>query len=127
MSAAVPQVVGVVGAGTMGGGIAQLAVLAGARTLLHDPDHAALDRGVEALRSNLAKGAERGRWSAADAEAAAARIEPTHTLEALASRYGETTHYAVLDGREVVYRAKTDPPHGAVRLRGERTCEQDRK
>ncbi len=84
MSTATPQVVGVVGAGTMGGGIAQLAVLAGARTLLHDPDHAALDRGVEALRANLAKGAERGRWSAAEAEAAAARVEPTHTLEALA-------------------------------------------
>ena len=82
--AAVPQTVGVVGAGTMGGGIAQLAVLAGARTLLHDPDHAALDRGVETLRANLAKGAERGRWSADEAEAAAVRLEPTHTLEALA-------------------------------------------
>jgi len=80
----VPQIVGVVGAGTMGGGIAQLAVLAGARTLLHDPDHDALDRGVAALRANLAKGAERGRWSTADAEAAAARLEPTHTLDALA-------------------------------------------
>jgi DNA-binding IclR family transcriptional regulator len=37
-------------------------------------------------------------------------------LEALAHRFGETTHYAVLDGREVVYRAKVDPPTGAVRL-----------
>jgi 3-hydroxybutyryl-CoA dehydrogenase len=83
-AAALPQVVGVVGAGTMGGGIAQLAVLAGARTLLHDPDHAALGRGVETLRANLAKGSERGRWSAAEAEAAAARLEPAHTLEALA-------------------------------------------
>jgi len=84
VSASVPGIVGVVGAGTMGGGIAQLAVLAGARTLLHDPDHDALDRGVAALRANLVKGAERGRWSQADAEAASARLEPTHTLEALA-------------------------------------------
>ena len=83
MSSGAPQIVGVVGAGTMGGGIAQLAVLAGARTLLHDPDHAALDRGVETLRANLAKGAERGRWSATEAEAASARLEPTYTLEAL--------------------------------------------
>jgi DNA-binding IclR family transcriptional regulator len=37
-------------------------------------------------------------------------------LEALAVRFGETAHYAVLDGREVVYRAKVDPPAGAVRL-----------
>jgi 3-hydroxybutyryl-CoA dehydrogenase len=79
-----PATVGVVGAGTMGGGIAQLACLAGARTLLHDPDHAALDRGVATLRANLGKGAERGRWSAAEAEAAGARVEPASTLEALA-------------------------------------------
>ncbi|KUO02634.1 IclR family transcriptional regulator [Streptomyces caeruleatus] len=37
-------------------------------------------------------------------------------LDALARRFGETAHCAVLDGREVVYRAKVDPPTGAVRL-----------
>jgi IclR family transcriptional regulator, acetate operon repressor len=37
-------------------------------------------------------------------------------LRALADRFGETAHYAVLDGAEVVYRAKVDPPAGAVRL-----------
>jgi DNA-binding IclR family transcriptional regulator len=42
------------------------------------------------------------------------RIRPA--LEALAAKFGETAHYAVLDGREVVYRAKVDPPTGAVRL-----------
>jgi DNA-binding IclR family transcriptional regulator len=42
------------------------------------------------------------------------RVRPV--LEALAHRFGETAHYAVLDGREVVYRAKVDPPAGAVRL-----------
>ncbi|MEU0584549.1 IclR family transcriptional regulator [Streptomyces sp. NPDC006132] len=42
------------------------------------------------------------------------RIRPV--LEALARRFGETAHYAVLDGREIVYRAKVDPPTGAVRL-----------
>jgi 3-hydroxybutyryl-CoA dehydrogenase len=78
-----PDVIGVVGAGTMGAGIAQLACLAGARTLLHDPDHQALDRGIAVLRANLARGAQRERWSAADAREAAARLEPTHTLEAL--------------------------------------------
>lgn len=84
MSASVPQTVGVVGAGTMGGGIAQLAVLAGARTLLHDPVPEALERGATALRANLAKGAERGRWSAEEAEAANARLEPVGSLEELA-------------------------------------------
>lgn len=42
------------------------------------------------------------------------RLRPV--LESLAERFGETVHYAVLDGREVVYRAKVDPPSGAVRL-----------
>ena len=84
MSATVPQTVGVVGAGTMGGGIAQLAVLAGARTLLHDPLPEALANGAAALRANLVKGAERGRWSADEAEAAAARLDVADTLDALA-------------------------------------------
>lgn len=44
----------------------------------------------------------------------AARMTPI--LEQLSARFGETAHYAVLDGSEVVYRAKTDPPGGAVRL-----------
>lgn len=45
------------------------------------------------------------------------RVEPV--LRELAERYGETAHYAVLDGTDVVYRAKVDPPTGAVRLTSE--------
>lgn len=43
-----------------------------------------------------------------------ARMEPL--LDALTAEFGETTHYAVLDKDEVVYRAKRDPAEGAVRL-----------
>ncbi len=43
-----------------------------------------------------------------------ARIEPL--LLALAGEYGETAHYAILDRPDVVYRAKVDPPSGAIRL-----------
>jgi IclR family acetate operon transcriptional repressor len=42
------------------------------------------------------------------------RIQPL--LEELAATYGETAHYAILSGTEIVYRAKMDPPQGAVRL-----------
>jgi DNA-binding IclR family transcriptional regulator len=42
------------------------------------------------------------------------RVQPV--LQLLAERYGETAHYAVLDGDTVVYRSKVDPPQGAVRL-----------
>lgn len=42
------------------------------------------------------------------------RVGPV--LEELAARYGETAHYAVLDGDQVVYRSKAEPPPGGVRL-----------
>jgi DNA-binding IclR family transcriptional regulator len=37
-------------------------------------------------------------------------------LTTLCARYGETCHYAILDGRSVVYRSKLDPPAGPVKL-----------
>ena len=54
----------------MGAGIAQLACLAGARTLLHDPIPEALERGLSQIKGHLERGAARGRWSEEDAKAA---------------------------------------------------------
>ena len=79
-----PGRLGVVGAGTMGAGIAQLGALAGIETVVHDPLPDALAAGLEKTRANLAKGAERGRWSAEDAGAAAGRLSPAEALEGLA-------------------------------------------
>jgi 3-hydroxybutyryl-CoA dehydrogenase len=76
-------VLGVVGAGTMGAGIAQVACLAGFETYLHDAFPAALERGVERLRGGLRKGAERGRWSEADAAAAERCLHPAASLDEL--------------------------------------------
>lgn len=42
------------------------------------------------------------------------RVQPI--LDRLTARYGETSHYAVLDGPSIVYRAKVDPTVGAMRL-----------
>ncbi|MFC5503113.1 IclR family transcriptional regulator [Lysinimonas soli] len=42
------------------------------------------------------------------------RVQPI--LDRLANRFGETSHYAVLDGADIVYRAKVDPTVGAMRL-----------
>ena len=42
------------------------------------------------------------------------RVQPI--LQRLCARYGETVHYAGLDGHDVVYRSKLDPTSGAVRL-----------
>jgi 3-hydroxybutyryl-CoA dehydrogenase len=74
---------GVVGAGTMGAGIAQLGCLAGMQTYLHDPFPEALARGADHVRSGLQKGAERGRWSDADAADAERRLHAAGELEEL--------------------------------------------
>ncbi|HYH59567.1 MAG TPA: 3-hydroxyacyl-CoA dehydrogenase NAD-binding domain-containing protein [Thermoleophilaceae bacterium] len=82
--AELPKKLGVVGAGTMGAGIAQLGALAGVETHLHDPAPNALAGGLERTRAHLTKGAERGRWTRDDAAAATARLQPAEALEDLA-------------------------------------------
>jgi 3-hydroxybutyryl-CoA dehydrogenase len=78
------RIIGVLGAGTMGAGIAQLACRAGARTLLHDPIPAALQRGAEKIRGGLEKEAAKGRITPEEAQAAAARLEVVADIGALA-------------------------------------------
>jgi 3-hydroxybutyryl-CoA dehydrogenase len=80
----VPAVIGVLGAGTMGAGIAQLAARAGARTLLHDPIADALARGVQKIEDGLGKEAAKGRLSEDEARAAGERLEPAAELAQLA-------------------------------------------
>ncbi len=77
-----PSVIGVVGAGTMGAGIAQLACAnAGARTLLHDPIAQALGKGADGIKARLERGVERGRLTEEQAEQAIERLHPTEDLE----------------------------------------------
>ena len=75
-----PRVVGVLGAGTMGAGIAQLAAAAGARTLVHDPDADALERGLAGIAERLEREVEKGRLEAG----AAGPLEAAAELGALA-------------------------------------------
>src|SRR5690242_17912700 len=75
-----PEQLGVVGAGTMGAGIAQLGALAGIETVVHDPIADALERGMQQIQANLQKGAKRGRWSEDDAAAAGERLRPAPEL-----------------------------------------------
>jgi 3-hydroxybutyryl-CoA dehydrogenase len=62
--------VAVLGAGTMGRGIAQVAALAGYSTHLYDPDGWALKKAEASIHDNLAKGVERGKVAAEAAEGA---------------------------------------------------------
>jgi 3-hydroxybutyryl-CoA dehydrogenase len=66
----------VIGAGQMGSGIAQVCAAHGHTVLLNDVDAAAIERGRQAIARNLARQVEKGRLTAADAQAVQARIGP---------------------------------------------------
>ena len=76
--------VGVVGAGTMGRGIAQLAALGGFETVIYDPLPGVAESSAEELRKALDKGAARGRWSEEEAAAAAQRVRPAEDIGQMA-------------------------------------------
>ncbi|MFF0794938.1 3-hydroxyacyl-CoA dehydrogenase family protein [Streptomyces spiralis] len=78
------RTVAVLGAGTMGSGIATVAVRAGYRTIIHDLDERNLRRGVESVRGFLAKSAQLGKLTQEQADAAARRVEGTTELGDLA-------------------------------------------
>jgi 3-hydroxyacyl-CoA dehydrogenase len=67
---------GVIGAGTMGGGIAMALSNAGIPVLLKDAEQAALDRGMATLRKNYERSVKSGRLTAAAADERIARISP---------------------------------------------------
>jgi 3-hydroxybutyryl-CoA dehydrogenase len=75
--------VGIIGAGTMGRGIAQVAALGGYETVLYDVSPELAEAGAAALREALGKGTDRGRWSAEVAEAASNRVETATELARL--------------------------------------------
>ncbi|HMN70664.1 MAG TPA: 3-hydroxyacyl-CoA dehydrogenase NAD-binding domain-containing protein [Rhodoblastus sp.] len=76
--------VGIIGAGTMGGGIAMNFLSIGASVTIIDRDQASLDRGVSAIRRNYMRRASRGRISEADVERAMSLLTATLDFDALA-------------------------------------------
>jgi len=75
--------VGVIGAGQMGGGIAQVFAAAGTPVRLFDSFEGAVARGTAVIEKSLNKFASKGRISEEDAKAAVARIEPAGDLSEL--------------------------------------------
>ena len=77
------QTVGVVGAGTMGSGIAHVFARAGFEVLLCDVEQRFLDRAVGQIRANLGREAAKGKLSESEVEPVLARIRPTVDRETL--------------------------------------------
>jgi len=85
--------VAVVGAGTMGAGIAQVCAAAGSEVRLTDATQEFLDRGLSGITAFLDKGVARGKTSAEDREATLSRLR------------GELDLAAAVDGAELVIEA----------------------
>jgi 3-hydroxybutyryl-CoA dehydrogenase len=77
----------VIGAGTMGHGIAHVAAQAGYEASLYDVDPAQVERGLASVKANLQKGVDRGKVTEADRDAALGRLSaaPADLAEAAAS------------------------------------------
>ncbi|MFE9836166.1 3-hydroxyacyl-CoA dehydrogenase [Streptomyces sp. NPDC005551] len=76
--------VAVVGSGTMGQGIAQVALVAGRPVRLYDAAPGRAEEAARAIGSRLDRLVEKDRLSAADRDAARARLRPAHSLGELA-------------------------------------------
>lgn len=77
--------IAVIGAGTMGHGIAQVSAAAGYRVILRDLDRDALARGVQSIERNLAKGMQLGKLTEEDREKTLENIHGTTQMEKVAT------------------------------------------
>ncbi|HTK56990.1 MAG TPA: 3-hydroxybutyryl-CoA dehydrogenase [Gemmatimonadales bacterium] len=74
--------IAVIGAGTMGNGIAQVFAGKGNDVILIDVQQAALDKGLETIKGSLARVVKKGTMTEADAAATVARVKPATDLAA---------------------------------------------
>jgi 3-hydroxybutyryl-CoA dehydrogenase len=75
------ETIAVLGAGTMGHGIAQVAAQAGYRVVLRDVSEELIARGLKSIAANLSKGVERGKVTNEERERALSLITTTTALE----------------------------------------------
>lgn len=79
------ETIAVIGAGTMGHGIAQVAAASGFRVLLNDVDREALARGVRAIEGNLNKGIQLAKLTEDDRDRTLEHIHGTTKMEECAT------------------------------------------
>jgi len=71
---------GVVGAGQMGGGIAQVAAMSGLSVIMHDINETLVQKGLNAITKNLDKSVEKGKMGREDRDSTLSRIRTTTDL-----------------------------------------------
>ncbi len=75
------QTIGVIGAGTMGAGIAQVAAAYGHPVWLYDQSEQAVNNGISGIKQGLNKLVDRGRMTASQVNKLIARIKPCKELQ----------------------------------------------
>jgi 3-hydroxybutyryl-CoA dehydrogenase len=75
--------IGVLGAGTMGNGIAQVAALSGFDVVMRDIEDRFLENGMSAIKKSLSKGVEKGKLAQEQADEALSKIKTTLNVEDL--------------------------------------------
>ncbi len=86
---------GVVGAGQMGNGIAQVAAQSGLNVVMHDITEEFVQRGLGVIKKNLQRALDKGKISQSDMDAVLGRIKTTTSLDAM-------------DGVDIVVEAATE-------------------
>ncbi|MFP4422719.1 MAG: 3-hydroxybutyryl-CoA dehydrogenase [Desulfococcaceae bacterium] len=79
------QTFGVIGAGQMGGGIAQVAAASGLKVILNDVKDEFVQKGVGVIKKNLSRAVDKGKLSAEDMAATLDRIRPSVSLQDMAA------------------------------------------
>ncbi len=77
--------VGIIGSGSMGSGIAQVAAMAGCEVRIYDADTFALERGRQLIAKNLLRSLEKGRLTKDEAADILNRLKPAERLSSLAN------------------------------------------
>ncbi|MDX5977648.1 3-hydroxyacyl-CoA dehydrogenase PaaC [Halomonas sp. XH26] len=80
-------VIGVIGAGAMGAGIAQVAAQAGHSVILHDNQPGAAKAGIDNIRRQLEKRVAKGKMIQGDVDNIIARLQPADAIDALADSH----------------------------------------
>ena len=97
------KTVGIVGAGTMGNGIAQACAVSGIRAVMVDISEAAVQKGLATLQSSLERLVKKDKLSATDRDAALALVQGT-------------TDYEALKGADLVIEAATENLELKIRI-----------
>jgi len=74
------RTIGIIGAGQMGRGIAQVAAQSGFETLVFDASTENLEHGIEFIKGQLERGVSKGKWDQGQADDALAKLKKAHNL-----------------------------------------------